>query len=301
MAQSPAHRFGQIIGDVLETAIEPILADFARQHSLFLDKKGPRPARKGRKVSWTDSYGNIHDLDYVLERGGSATEIGIPVAFIETAWRRYTKHSRNKAQEIQGAILPLAATHQSSAPFLGTILAGVFTEGALRQLESQKFRVLYFPYDSLLSAFKEVRIDASFDEDTPDSEVQRKVSAWERLAARQRSRVANALLESHNEEVRAFMINLESSVTRYVASIRVLPLHGVSSSWKSADEAIVFIKSYDDFMVHGHLVRLEISIVYNNEDEITGKFATKEDTLAFLENYRGPQLAPANRRQSNTI
>ena len=45
--------------------------------------------------------GNVHDLDYVFEQGGTEATIGQPKAFIEIAWRRYTKHSRNKAQEIQ--------------------------------------------------------------------------------------------------------------------------------------------------------------------------------------------------------
>ena len=141
MAESPAHKFGQIIGDLLELALEPHLQKFARKHKLYLDKKGERNARSGKKVSWTDANGNKHDLDFVLERGGTENKIGTPVAFIESAWRRYTKHSRNKAQEIQSAILPLATKYKSSSPFVGVVLAGVFTEGALRQLKSLGFDV----------------------------------------------------------------------------------------------------------------------------------------------------------------
>ena len=108
MAQSPSHQFGQIIGLVLEEALKPLLADFASEHGLYLDQKGARSARRTRKVTWTDALGNRHDLDFVLERGGSEQSIGVPAAFIETAWRRYTKHSRNKAGEIQGAVLAAA-------------------------------------------------------------------------------------------------------------------------------------------------------------------------------------------------
>ena len=75
-----------------------------------------------------DSKGNTHILDYVMEEGGSEAVQGRPRAFIEIAWRRYTKHSKNKAQEIQGAITPLAETYQDSHPFLGAVLAGEFTE-----------------------------------------------------------------------------------------------------------------------------------------------------------------------------
>lgn len=106
MAESPAHRFGQIVGEVLEAGVTPLLTAFAEKHGLYLDRQGERPCRPGKRCSWLDLNNNKHDLDFVLERGGSADKLGVPAAFIETAWRRYTKHSRNKAQEIQGAIIP---------------------------------------------------------------------------------------------------------------------------------------------------------------------------------------------------
>ena len=110
MAASPSHKFGQIIGDLLESAVAPLLADFAVKHGLYFDRKGSRQCRDGLKCSWIDLNKNSHDLDFVLERGGTTIKKGMPAAFIEVAWRRYTKHSRNKAQEIQGAIMPLAET-----------------------------------------------------------------------------------------------------------------------------------------------------------------------------------------------
>ena len=93
--------------------------------------KAPDRPEKAKRSHGTDLNGNEHDLDFVLERGGTATKRGIPVAFIETAWRRYTKHSRNKAQEIQGAIVPLFETYKRYHPLMGAILAGDFTPGAL--------------------------------------------------------------------------------------------------------------------------------------------------------------------------
>jgi hypothetical protein len=168
MAQSPAHKFGQIIGDAVEAAIEPLLRDFAGKHGLYLDKRGNRLARSGKKVTWKDADGNKHDLDFVLERSGTHKKIGTPAAFIEVAWRRYTKHSRNKAQEIQGAILPLVETHKNAAPFYGAILAGEFTMGAITQLQSVGFSVLYFSYHSVADAFGRAGVDARFDEDTED-------------------------------------------------------------------------------------------------------------------------------------
>src|SRR3989338_7558643 len=167
MAESPAYRFGQVIGELLESVVLPQLESFCATQSLYLDhQKKDRPARAGKKVAWTDEVGNTHDLDFVIERDGTDQKIGSPLAFIESAWRRYTKHSRNKAQEIQGAILPLAEKYRWNNPFLGTVLAGVFTEGSLDQLRSLGFQVLYFPYESLVAAFQSEGIDMAFDEDT---------------------------------------------------------------------------------------------------------------------------------------
>ena len=214
MAQSPAHRFGQIIGDVLEAGVARVLAKFARSHRLFLDKKGPRPCRHGKKCAWLDHRGNAHDLDFVLERGGTPQKAGLPVAFIETAWRRYTKHSRNKVQEIQGAIEPLAETHRHSAPFKGAILAGVFTEGALTQLRSLGFTVLYLSYKAVISTFARFGINAEFGEDTSDAEFQKRVDAFERLSESTRRQIADRLLRSHPADLRRFMQSLAESMSR---------------------------------------------------------------------------------------
>lgn len=102
MAESPAHKFGQMIGELLETVVLPQLEIFCKNRKLYLDyRKKTRAIRTGKKVTWEDQYGNTHDLDFVIEQDGTDERIGRPLAFIETAWRRYTKHSRNKAQEIR--------------------------------------------------------------------------------------------------------------------------------------------------------------------------------------------------------
>src|SRR6056297_3323456 len=151
MAESPSHKFGQIVGNLLEDIMRPVLQEFCDRRGLYLDIQGKRSGvRSGKKVTWLDKYGNTHDLDFVIEKGGSATSKGRPVAFIEAAWRRYTKHSRNKAQEIQGAVLPIADGYHWDKPFLGAVLAGVFTKGSLEQLDSVGFKVLYFPYESIV-------------------------------------------------------------------------------------------------------------------------------------------------------
>jgi len=285
MAISPSHKFGQIIGDALEAAIRPLLLEFAKQQGLYLDQKGSRPCRKGLKCSWTDLHGNTHDLDFVLERGGTESEKGTPVAFIETAWRRYTKHSRNKAQEIQGAIEPLAETYKHAGPFKGAVLAGVFTEGALDQLRSLGFTVLFFPYKTVISAFERVGIDAFFDEDTPDVECQRKVNQWDNLSKVDKEKVPKALLEGNQEEVRKFMTSLIASITRQIDRILIMALHGRTYETMAIQDAIKLIELYDEGTTVSGFERYEIQIRFTNGNEITGRFTDKPSAIQFLRMY----------------
>ncbi|MBI4234443.1 MAG: DNA methylase [Chloroflexi bacterium] len=286
MAVSPAHRFGQIIGDMLEGAILPLLLQHAKKNKLYLDRKGKRPCRPGLKCTWVDKNGNKHGLDFVLERGGTPSKQGTPVAFIETAWRRYTKHSRAKAQEIQGAIEPLAETYSHSGPFKGAVLAGVFTEGALSQLRSLGFTVVYFPYSSVIDAFKQVGIDAFSDEGTPDAIFQQKVNQWDALPASKKKAVAAALLKSNVSDVNKFMASLTAAVSRKIQAIIVLPLHGNAYEAKSVDEAVALLEDYDEARTPSSFERYEIHIRFKNGNEIVGKFNDKPSAIEFLRTYQ---------------
>ena len=286
---------GQIIGDVLEAGIKPQLIPFAQTHGLFLDTKGKRPARgKRKKVSWKDEFGNTHDLDFVLERGGTSEQVGIPVAFIESAWRRYTKHSRNKAQEIQGAILPLRFKYRGVAPFMGVILAGVFTDGAIKQLRSQGFEVLLLPYKSVVDAFAIVKINANLDETTPDATVQKEVDKWQKVSTKRRQVVAEAIVSSNKCAVDQFIGKLKSSIERTVKTIWIIPLHGHETELKSVHQAIEFVSGYDDSINVSEFVRYEIRIEFNNTDTIFGSFSGKQSALDFLELYSTNNLYPAS-------
>lgn len=291
MALSPAHQWGQIIGNLLEAAVEPLLQEFADQHGHFLDKKGPRAARGGRKVTWTDLNGNKHDLDFVVERGGSNSERGTPVAFIETAWRRHTKHSRNKVQEIQGAIMPVAATYADARPFVGAVLAGVFTDGSLQQLRSLGFQVVYLPYQAVMDVFDALGFDARYTEQSPDEEVSQKISTWRALSTERRNEVKSKLLQGHEAQVGLFMNALTAAVTRTVEIVRILPLHGAETEWGSVEDAVAFIERYNEANTGGALVRYDIEIRYSNGDRIEGQFENKAAIVQFLRSFQ--RVVPA--------
>jgi hypothetical protein len=283
MAQSPSHRFGQMIGEVLEVAIREPLEDLCKRQGFYLDSKHPRAARNGlNKVAWKDLKGNTHDLDYVIEQGGTEETIGDPKAFLEIAWRRYTKHSRNKAQEIQGAIVPLAENYRDFHPFLGVVLAGVFTEGSLTQLRSHGFRVLYFPYQSVVAAFATVGVDAAFDEETSDHELARKVARLTSLSEPKKRRIAESLRQQQASDLADFLAAIEISLNRRIIGVSVLPLFGQTCELPDPKTAIQFLTAHKQNEYSHQFVRYEISVRFNNGDEIRGQFQSKATAIAFL-------------------
>lgn len=286
MAQSPAHRLGQIIGEELERAIYNPLQEIADEFGLYLDYKHKRPARSGgSKVAWEDSRGNVHDLDYVLEENGSEEILGRPRAFIESAWRRYTKHSRNKAQEIQGAIAPLAETYHNCHPFLGAVLAGVFTEGSLAQFRSHNFNLVYCPYETIVRAFASEGIDVSTDESTSEIELQRKVDAFDQLTDDQRENIANEIRQLHADQFGLFFDELRACLNRTIEHVFVLTLSGLSRQLDSIEDAVRFVEEHDEAAPASEFVRYELNVRYTNGDEVKGTFRVKETATAFLRSF----------------
>ena len=283
MAESPSHRLGQIIGDMLEAAIHEPLAAMAEKHGLYLDYKHRRPARgRKSKVAWQDHRGNIHDLDYVLEIGGSEDGIGSPKAFIETAWRRYTKHSRNKAQEIQGAIGPLAETYSKCNPFLGVVLAGVFTEGSLQQLRSHGFAILFYPYDVIVQAFRKTGVDIAFSENTPHEELEKKIAAFNAISPRQRQSLTKRLRTVRHDELTEFLNRLEASLLRKIARISIASLHGGTCEVVTVEDAVRCIENYNESQPRAGFVRYEVRVKYGNGDRIEANFQDKRTAIDFL-------------------
>ena len=283
MAESPSHKFGQIVGNLLEDTIRPVLQNFCEEHGLYLDVKGERiGVRSGKKVIWEDRYGNSHDLDFVIEKGGSATSRGQPVAFIEAAWRRYTKHSRNKAQEIQGAILPIADGYHWNRPFLGAVLAGVFTRGSLDQLGSVGFHVLYLSYESIVSAFDSVGINARFDESTPDDEFKACVEKIEALTDAEYDELKGYLVREEKELFDKFLLDLSHVLDRVLDKLIVLPLFGDEQEFETAGEALDFIKSFEEGENGGDFQKYEIIARYTSGDSINASFKNKGEMVRFL-------------------
>ena len=283
MANSPSHKFGQKIGGQFESAVKPLLLDIAKEGSFYLDFQHPRKARQNRKkVGWQDLQGNTHFLDYVIEEGGSEESFGKPRAFIEIAYRRYTRHSKAKVQEIEAAVTPIAERFQHSHPFLGAILTGDFTRPSLEQLTTHSFNIVYCPYETLMTAFSSEGADIFYEETSDDKYVEDKIRRFDRIGKRRRERIAENIRAALSEQFAEFRQSLRTSLTRRVNSVSVLVLAGKQSLFNSVGDAVKYITEFDQRTSLSTFVRYELNVRYTNGDEIRGTFQEKDRTIDFL-------------------
>ncbi len=284
MAKAPGHQFGQMVGLLVEEIVKSVLQEFADKYGYYLDVKGYRGnAREGTKVTWTDKYDCDHDLDFVIEKDGSADSRGRPLAFIETAWRRYTKHSKNKVQEIQGAILPTAEMHRWDAPFLGAVLVGIFTSNAIEQMERSGFHVLYVHRSAIIGAFKTAGIAIDFDEDTPDKHFRTAVKSLGKLTVAQRKKFKDDLRSRMGKDFTTFVATLAKALGRQIKKIVVVPLFGIPSEFATISEAKRFLETEMKPAATAPMHKIDIFVCYNNGDRIDASFQEPAKAQAFLD------------------
>lgn len=287
MATAPGHLLGQIIGNVMEEALKPVLEEMASRHDLYVDSKGARPdVRPGSLVSWTDDLGNSHDLDFVLERGGTPTKAGNPAAFIEAAWRRYTKHSKAKAQEIQGAVLPVLAKWNNVKPTPAAVVAGQWTKPSLQQMRSSGFVVLHLDFPTTARVFCDAGINIEgVGEGTSDEFWQNQCDSYANKSDDEKRQLATNLRNAHAEEFRGFVAELERRVVRTIDYVVVTPLHGSGSQYATVEEAIESVRSYSCGVEAAPFLRFEIRIAYTNGDVIQATFGSSADAVDFLDTF----------------
>ncbi len=166
---SAGHKLGQLIGDWFEEYfVFPILIDLAKSLELYLDSRFINRDARGEKIQWKDADGNYVDFDFVLEINGTNSHIGIPVAFIESFWRRGSRHSKDKARDDSGKLLPMLDTYPS-ARFLGIIAAGDFTKPARELVKSRGIELFYVPKEKLIKAFERNNLIIDYPDKTPES------------------------------------------------------------------------------------------------------------------------------------
>lgn len=289
MAKSPAHRIGQIIGYAMEEAFYPLLRPIADEFGLYLDIQGPRAARgTKKKVTWADDAGNKHDLDFVMEKNGTEQTRGEPVAFIESAWRRYTKHTVNKAGEIANALGPLRRTYSNETPFLGALVAGEWTPSGKMQMTAQGVRVLHLDIPTIADAFASEGVDVYFDQSTPEEHFLKQIKKWDELGTDGQVRIVQALQMAASEEFAEFAEKLRAHFTRRVERVVILPLHGVSQQVGTLDEAKSMLAGLPGLTLDADdlpFIRVEVQVVYSTGSELKGIFTDVVEAIDWLDRY----------------
>ena len=288
MAKSQSHQLGEFIGSFFEDLMKKPIREFTDKQGLYFDTNRPRKARGNKKtLTWTDIHSNKHRLDFVLEKGGTESCFGEPVAFIELAWRKYTKHSKNKAQEISGAVNPICEKYEMIKPFKGAILSGVFTENSLSQLKSEGFHVLYIPSEIIVQAFSIYGLDIDYDEDSKEADVKKKYAAISKKSNIPiLEKVRQEILKMCKTEIEQFITELSSSYNRKIKTICILPLHGSRTELESIEKAIDFINGYSTLPEEHNLEYIEVIVSYNNGTIIQCQFKEKEEAVSFLDKIR---------------
>lgn len=250
---------------------------------MHLDTKGLRPGiRAGKLLSLPDSEGNKHDLDFVLERKGDAKHGGTYAAFIECAWRRYTKHSKAKAQEIQGAVLPLVRKWAALGPVPAAVVAGQWSRPSIKQLESSGFVVLQLDFQSTVETFADFGIDIQGRDKVSDEFWQAQVASIRALPDDRKAQLAAELRNRNADDFRSFAQELESRVVRTVQIVRFYPIHGRIFEFGSLKTAIAAIRNYNERQQAHPLLRFEFEVIYTNGDTVKGSYASVAASEDFL-------------------
>jgi hypothetical protein len=196
-------------------------------------------------------------------------------------------------QEIEAAIMPIALTFSRHQPFCGAVLAGEFTRNALHQLESKGFGVLHIPYNSILTAFKELDIDAASEDGvdgTSEEQFRQKIAKWKSISQPQATnRLLAKLHVLHRREIDGFKQRLEAAVKRKVASVRLTVLRGHSVECSDLDSAIAYlIEEERSFQLRENGEQremFEVQVRFNTGAKIEATFPKRAEAIAFLRSF----------------
>jgi len=266
---SSGHKLGQLIGDWYEEYfVLPLLQKIGISLNLFVDSRFiNRKVREG-KILWEDSDGNSVDYDYVLELGGSENQIGIPVAFIECFWRRGSRHSKDKARDDSGKLMPMRETYPT-ARFLGIVAAGDFTRPARELVRSRGIDLFYVPKEKIIRAFDSCGLKIDYPDKHPEkgkaSIVKEFLKNFTELKKREVQEelvklIGPATIESYVDRIRATLSALPQEI-RFILRHDSKPI-----TFESVTAATNFLQS-PDFSMSSPIESYLYQVVYSDGSE----------------------------------
>ncbi|MEM6644721.1 MAG: hypothetical protein AAF730_00565 [Bacteroidota bacterium] len=242
---SAGHKLGQEIGNWWEPYIMlPLLQRVAASLDLYLDHGYHERTCRGAKIVWEDDEGNGVDYDFVLELGGTDEEVGVPVAFVEGFWRRGGRHSKDKARDDSGKLLPMKDTYPT-ARFLGIVAGGELTKPARTLIHSRDIDLLYVVKDQVLASFEEAGLVMTYPDEASEADKSAIQSTFD-LAWNEdkKKEVAQNLFERMGEAaVNAYVARVQASLSAIPVEVRITELtHSDTVVFKEVGSATAFLK-----------------------------------------------------------
>jgi len=276
---SSGHKLGQLIGDWYEEYFAfPLLQEVGNNLELFLDSRFVNRNARESKILWDDLDGNFVDYDYVLELNGTNEKLGIPVAFIECFWRRGARHSKDKARDDSGKLMPMRDTYPT-ARFLGIVSAGDFTKPARELVRSRKIDLFYVPKDKIVSAFSACGLIIDYPDKLPEDEKAKIVEKFEAgFSSNKKLKVQQALhgligkatIKSYVDRVRATLSSLPQEI-RLILRHDSMPI-----TFETVEEATVFL-NLPNFNMRSPVESYLYQIIYSDGSEFEKSVSDLEE------------------------
>lgn len=278
---SAGHKLGQIVGDWWETkVIFPLLGEVASSLKLFLDNRVvPRICRAG-KVQWSDVEGNYVDYDYVLELGGSLTTKGVPVAFLESFWRRGARHSKDKARDDTNKLLPMRDTYPT-ARFLAIAACGEFTEPAKEYVRTRNVELFFVSKEKIVEAFQSIGAQIDYRDSLPEDQKMELVRAVELKLTEEAQRLAATNLRkiAGPSAFTSFKQRIYSALTAAPQEIRIFSLaRSEPVVFDSIQTAAVFLSNDTPaFPDAGEISEYEYQVSFSDGSEFSRTLNSLEE------------------------
>lgn len=278
---SAGHRLGQVVGDWWETkVIYPLLGEVALSLGLFLDNRIVSRSCRADKVQWADVEGNYVDYDYVLELGGTPSTKGIPVAFLESFWRRGARHSKDKARDDTNKLLPMRDTYPT-ARFLAIAACGEFTEPAREYVRSRHVELFFISKDKIVEAFQTIGATIDYPDSLSEEKKMALVKDLESKCtnANQVKAAANLRDIAGQGAFDSFKKRISGSLTATPQEIRIYSLAKFGPVvFDSIEKAASFLRANEQqFPASSEVTQYEYEVSFSDGSEFARALGTLEE------------------------
>jgi hypothetical protein len=280
---SAGHRLGQVVGDWWETQVMyPLLKEVATSLNLFLDNRVVQRSCRNDKVQWADIEGNFVDYDYVLELNGSSNNKGVPVAFLESFWRRGARHSKDKARDDTNKLLPMRDTYPT-ARFLAIAACGEFTEPAREYVRSRNVELFFISKEKIIEAFSSIGATIDYPDSLPEPKKMELVRDLERkfTLANQKIAAVNLRKFAGQNAFNSFKQKIHSSLTSTPQEIRIYSLARFGPIvFNSIESASNFLsKPNPTFPANSKIAQYEYEVTFSDGSEFSREIKNFNDVV----------------------